>query len=300
MIRGRFAPSPTGRMHLGNVFAAMIAWLSVRSQGGELVLRMEDIDTQRSRPEYARLLREDLRWLGLDWDLESQPQSLRSRIYEEYLRQLRQKQLVYPCWCTRAQLHSLGAPHASDGTYVYPGTCRDLPGPSSDRPPAWRLRVPDRVYRFRDRLQGEYAQNLAAECGDFVLRRGDGMYVYQLAVTVDDGLSGVTEVVRGMDLLSSTPRQLYLQELLGFPRPQYGHVPLLLSSDGRRLSKRDRDMDLGYLRSRADAEALLGALAHAAGLLARPERISARELIGEFSWERLKKDPIYLKTEELF
>ncbi len=298
MIRGRFAPSPSGRMHLGNVFAAMIAWLSVRSQGGEMVLRMEDLDTQRTRLEYAETLREDLLWLGLDWDLETQPQSLRSGVYDGYLEKLRSLGLLYPCYCTRAQLHSVNAPHACDGTYIYPGTCRGLSEPPTDRSPAWRLSVPDRAYRFTDRLQGEYIQNLALECGDFIVRRGDGMYVYQLAVTVDDGEAGITEVVRGMDLLSSTPRQMYLQELLGFARPQYGHVPLLLSPDGRRLSKRDRDMDLGYLRSHSTPETLLGSLAHAAGLLDRPQGISARELVGEFSWDRLKKDPIYMKTSD--
>ena len=297
MIRGRFAPSPSGRMHLGNVFAAMIAWLSVRSQGGEMVLRMEDLDTQRTKPEYARILREDLLWLGLDWDLETQPQSRRSGVYDRYFEKLMDLGLLYPCYCTRAQLHSVNAPHASDGTYIYPGTCKGITDPPPGRSPAWRLAVPDREYGFTDLLQGSYVQNLQRECGDFLVRRGDGMYVYQLAVTVDDGEAGVTEVVRGMDLLSSAPRQMYLQELLGFPRPVYGHVPLLLSPDGRRLSKRDRDLDLGYLRSHTTPQALLGSLAHAAGLLERRQDISAKELIGEFCWKKMGKDPIYPCTD---
>lgn len=296
MIRGRFAPSPSGRMHLGNVFAAMIAWLSVRSQGGEMILRMEDLDTQRTKPEYAETLRGDLRWLGLDWDVETQPQSQRSGVYDRYFEQLMDLGLLYPCYCTRAQLHSVNAPHASDGTYIYPGTCKGLTDPPAGRSPAWRLSVPDREYGFTDLLQGAYVQNLKADCGDFLVRRGDGMYVYQLAVTVDDGEAGVTEVVRGMDLLSSSPRQMYLQELLGFQRPVYAHVPLLLSPDGRRLSKRDRDLDLGYLRSHTTAEAILGSLAHAAGLLDKPEPISARELAGGFCWKKLGKDPIYPKA----
>ena len=296
MIRGRFAPSPSGRMHLGNVFAAMIAWLSVRSQGGEMVLRMEDLDTQRTRPEYAETLRQDLRWLGLDWDVETQPQSQRSGVYDRYFEQLRDQGLLYPCYCTRAQLHSVNAPHACDGTYIYPGTCRNLTQAPEGRVPSWRLAVPDREYGFEDLLQGPYIQNLQEGCGDFVVRRGDGMYVYQLAVTVDDGEAGVTEVVRGMDLLSSSPRQMYLQELFGFPTPVYGHVPLLLSPDGRRLSKRDRDLDLGYLRDHTTAEAVLGSLAYAAGLLENPQSISARELVGEFCWKKLGKDPIYPKV----
>lgn len=297
MIRGRFAPSPSGRMHLGNVFAAMIAWLSVRSQGGEMVLRMEDLDTQRTKPEYAGILREDLRWLGLDWDLETQPQSQRSGVYDRYFERLMDLGLLYPCYCTRAQLHSVNAPHASDGNYIYPGTCKGLTAVPTGRSPAWRLEVPDREYGLTDLLQGEYTQNLKLECGDFLVRRGDGMYVYQLAVTVDDAEAGVTEVVRGMDLLSSSPRQMYLQELLGFQRPTYGHVPLLLSGDGRRLSKRNKDLDLGYLRGHATAEAVLGSLARAAGLLERPVRISARELVGEFSWKKLRKEPIYPRID---
>ena len=295
MIRGRFAPSPSGRMHLGNVFAALIAWLSVRAQGGEMILRMEDLDTQRTKPEYAETLRHDLRWLGLDWDAETQPQSQRSGIYDRYFEKLLDMGLLYPCYCTRAQLHSVNAPHASDGTYIYPGTCRNLENPPADRAPAWRLTVPDREYAFEDLLQGKYVQNLKTGCGDFVVRRGDGVYVYQLAVTVDDGEAGVTEVVRGMDLLSSSPRQMYLQELLGFQRPVYGHVPLLLSPDGRRLSKRDRDLDLGYLRSHTTAEAVIGSLAWAAGLLEKPQSISPKELTGEFCWKKLGKDPIYPK-----
>ena len=262
MVLGRFAPTPSGRMHLGNVFAALIAWLSARSQGGGFVLRMEDLDTLRTSDVYAQAIREDLRWLGLT-----------------------------------CLLHSPNAPHLSDGTYVYPGTCRDLTEAqrgSYRRAPAWRVKVPDRVFRFTDLAQGEYRQNLATDCGDFVVRRADGVYVYQLAVTVDDGETGVTEVVRGADLLSSTPRQMYLQELFGFSQPRYGHVPMLLAPDGRRLSKRDRDLDLGALRQRMPAEALLGTLAHAAGMIDRREPVSAQELMGEFTWDRLRREAVTL------
>ena len=297
-VVGRFAPTPSGRMHLGNVFAALIAWSSVRSRNGEMVLRMEDLDTQRTSGEFAEILRQDLAWLGLDYDRETPAQSTRSRVYDGYFEKLREMGLLYPCYCTRSQLHSVNAPHLSDGTYVYPGTCRDLTAPP-DRKPAWRVRVPDRVWAFTDRVQGAYSLNLATECGDMVVRRADGVYVYQLAVTVDDGEAGVTEVVRGMDLLSSAPRQMYLQELFGFPHPEYGHVPMLLAPDGRRLSKRDRDLDLGELRKRVSPEGLIGTLAHAAGLIDRKQPISARELAAEFRWDKLKGDSIFLDTEAL-
>ncbi|MBE6986149.1 MAG: tRNA glutamyl-Q(34) synthetase GluQRS [Ruminococcaceae bacterium] len=295
---GRFAPTPSGRMHMGNVFAGLLAWLSVRSQGGAMVLRMEDLDTERTSPALAETLRQDLLWLGLDWDVETPPQSQRSHIYEEYFEQLREMGLIYPCYCTRSQLHSVNAPHLSDGTYVYPGTCRGLSPEEQaafDRKPAWRLMVPDKKWEFTDLVQGRSCWNLASDCGDFALRRADGVFLYQLAVTVDDALAGVTQVVRGADLISSVPRQMYLQKLLGFPHPEYGHVPMLRSVDGRRLSKRDKDMDLGYLQQRMSAEELLGKLANAAGLTDRPEPVSARELAVEFSWSKVRNQDIYLE-----
>jgi len=301
-VVGRFAPTPSGRMHLGNVFAALIAWLSVRSKNGEMVLRMEDLDTQRTSDSFAQVLREDLRWLGLDYDRETPPQSLRSDVYDRYFEQLREMELLYPCYCTRSQLHGVNAPHLSDGTYVYPGTCRNLSDAQRaafDRKPAWRVMVPDKQWQLRDHVQGDYSLNLATECGDMVVRRADGVYVYQLAVTVDDGEAGVTEVVRGMDLLSSAPRQMYLQELFGFPHPEYGHVPMLLSDDGRRLSKRDRDLDLGELRKHMRPEELIGVLAHSCGLIDQNIAISARELAREFSWDRLSGESIYLNLKIL-
>ncbi len=296
---GRFAPTPSGRMHLGNVFAALIAWLSVRSRDGEMVLRMEDLDTQRTSTEFAEILREDLNWLGLDYDRETLPQSQRTEAYDGYFDRLTQMSLIYPCYCTRSQLHSVNAPHLSDGTYVYTGTCRNLTAPPPDRKPAWRVMVPDRIWTVEDKVQGHYELNLATECGDMVVRRADGCYVYQLAVTVDDGEAGITEVVRGMDLLSSAPRQMYLQELFGFPHPAYAHVPMLLAPDGRRLSKRDRDLDLGQLRKHVSRETLIGTLAYAAGLIDRKTPISPNELAREFTWEKLKGDSIFLDAEQL-
>ena len=293
---GRFAPTPSGRMHLGNVFAALVAWLSVRSRDGEMVLRMEDLDTLRTSAEFAQILRSDLAWLGLDYDRETPAQSTRSRVYDEYFHTLEEKGLLYPCYCTRSQLHSVNAPHLSDGTYVYPGTCRNLTEEQRkafNRLPAWRIKVPDRLWSLQDLVQGHYEENLATDCGDFVVRRADGVHVYQLAVTVDDGEAGVTEVVRCMDLLSSAPRQMYLQELFGFAHPAYGHVPLLVAPDGRRLSKRDKDMDLGYIRQNMSPEQLIGKLAAAAGLIDKAESISARELATVFDWARLKGEVIY-------
>lgn len=294
---GRFAPTPSGRMHLGNVFAGLIAWLSVKSRDGEMVLRMEDLDTLRTSAEFAQTLREDLTWLGLTWDRETPPQSTRGDVYDQYFARLEALGLLYPCYCTRSQLHSVNAPHLSDGTYVYPGTCRDLtPAQRAafSRSPAWRVRVPDRVWTVEDRVQGHFTCNLAQACGDMVVRRADGVYVYQLAVTVDDGEAGVTEVVRGMDLLSSAPRQMYLQELFGFPHPEYAHVPMLLAPDGRRLSKRDGDLDMGALRRRFQPEALIGLLAAACGLTDTHAPISARELAAEFRWDRLRREDIVL------
>ena len=299
---GRFAPTPSGRMHLGNVFAFLIAWLSVKSRNGAIVLRMEDLDTMRTSAEFAETLRGDLKWLGLTWGEETPPQSQRSVVYDRYFEKLQDLGLLYGCYCTRSQLHNVNAPHLSDGTYVYAGTCRNLTEVQKaafDRKPAWRVQVPDRIWQFTDLLQGQHVENLCTDCGDFVVRRADGVYVYQLAVTVDDGESGVTEVVRGVDLLGSSARQMYLQELFGFAHPTYGHVPLLVAPDGRRLSKRDKDLDLGVLRQNLRPEQLIGTLAYSAGLLDRNVPVSAMELAGEFSWEKLKKQDICLDGSAL-
>jgi len=297
---GRFAPTPSGRMHLGNVFAALIAWLSVRSRNGEMVLRMEYLDTQRTSTEFAETLRSDLAWLGLDYDREQSPQSQRSAVYDRYFEILKEKGLLYPCYCTRSQLHGVNAPHLSDGTYVYPGTCRNLVNPPKNRLPSWRVIVPGKLWTLEDKVQGHYELNLATDCGDMVVRRADGVYVYQLAVTVDDGEAGVTEVVRGMDLLSSAPRQMYLQELFGFPHPEYGHVPMLMAEDGRRLSKRDRDLDLGELQKRITPEQLIGNLAFASGLIDIQTPVSAAELAKEFDWKKLSNENIYINQRKFY
>lgn len=296
-LRGRFAPTPSGRMHLGNVWCALLAWLDARSRGGELVLRIEDLDRRKIPAGAAEALMDDLRWLGLDWDEGPFYQSERAEVYAEHVERLRETGLVYPCFCSRADLHVAEAPHASDGTPIYPGTCRGLsPEQAAEkarlRKPGLRLRVPAAddpagTVRFMDEVYGPRAECLAEECGDFLVRRSDGVYAYQLAVTVDDALMGVGRVVRGRDLLPSTARQIYLQRLLGFPQPAYAHVPMLLSADGgRRLSKRDHDCDLGFMRAHfGRPEALLGRLARLGGLRPTDEPVSAAELAQTFSWE---------------
>ena len=305
-VVGRFAPTPSGKMHLGNVLCCLVAWLSARSQGGKVLLRVEDLDPERSGADYERQIEEDLRWLGLDWDeggLEAAGgrycQSGRSGVYEQYFDILSEKGLIYPCFCSRAELHAADAPHLSDGRYFYPAPCRNLtpadpPAQANNRKPAWRVKVPDETVRFTDLHYGPYAENLAAECGDFVIRRADGVFAYQLATAVDDGLMGVTEVVRGRDLIGSTARQLWLQRTLGLPSPVYGHIPLLTDWDGRRLSKRDGDLDLARLREKWRPEEILGMLAEAAGILPAYRPVSARELVPLFSWGKVKKGDVRL------
>ena len=209
MLTGRFAPSPSGRMHLGNVFSALLAWLSVRSRNGRMLLRIEDLDPDRCRPDYIETLKRDLDWLGLDWDEEQTPQSMRADAYHAEFERLRALGLVYPCYCSRAELHAASAPHASDGNVIYAGTCRSLTEAERTakiRKPAWRVIVPDTVITVQDGLQGAYSENLARDCGDFIIRRSDGVYAYQLAVVTDDAAGGVTEVVRGRDVAAKDAR----------------------------------------------------------------------------------------------
>lgn len=295
-VRGRFAPSPSGRMHLGNLCCALAAWLSVRSQNGVMLLRIEDLDPDRCKPAYAEQLMDDLRWLGLDWDEgpgaggDCGPyfQSERRALYEDALQTLKAQGKIYPCFCTRAQLHAASAPHAGDGVFRYPGTCRRLSAAevrekSRTRAPALRFCAPAGTVEFDDLFLGPQSFDVQAMFGDFLVRRSDGVHAYQLAVAVDDARMGVTEVVRGRDLLASTACQLQLLEALGAPAPRYGHVPLLTNKAGRRLSKRERDLDVGALRARFSPEALCGSLAYLLGLLDRPEPAAARELIPLFS-----------------
>lgn len=312
MERGRFAPSPSGRMHLGNLLSALLAWLDVRSVGGVMVLRMEDLDPDRCKEEYSAQVARDLEWLGLDWDEGygaggphgPYRQSERGEIYREHLDRLARDGLIYPCWCTRAQRLAACAPHLGENRGDGACPCRYLSADerkarllSALRAPALRAAVPDMEISFTDGNCGEYTENLARDCGDFLVRRSDGVCAYQLAVTVDDALMGVTRVVRGRDLLTSTPRQIWLHRSLGFAPPRYAHTPLLLAPDGRRLSKRERDMDMGALRERFTPEEIIGRLAVLAGLRREPEPVRARELIGEFDWGKVSKEDVFLPPE---
>lgn len=309
---GRFAPSPSGRMHLGNLLCALLAWLSAKSAGGRLILRIEDLDTGRCRAEYAAQMEADLRWLGLLWDeggsaggpCAPYEQSRRTALYRQALEELERQGAVYPCFCTRAQLHAASAPHREDGLTVYPGICRNLTRAqiaqkTLERPPALRLRVPEETLSFTDGHMGAYREYLPTDCGDFLLRRSDGLYAYQLAVVVDDAAMGVTEVVRGADLLSSTPRQLLLYRMLGLTPPRFCHFPLLLDSGGRRLSKRDGALGLEALQSRYGPEEIIGKLAYLAGLNPSMAPRQPAELLREFSWERVPAEDIRL-PEGLF
>ncbi len=296
---GRFAPSPSGRMHLGNVMCALLSWLSARKQGGRFLLRIEDLDSMRCPRSFADLIMDDLEWLGLGWDGEVLYQSERSGIYAEYESVLRGKGLLYPCFCSRAALHSASAPHLSDGRVVYAGTCRrlskaELEQKSRSRKPATRVRVPSETISFTDTVYGEYRENLLEECGDFIIRRSDGVFAYQLAVVVDDALSNVTEVVRGSDLLASSPRQIWLHRVLGFKEPRFAHIPLLCASDGRRLSKRDHDLDLGILREKYTPEYVIGAIAYSLKLTGKPEPVSAEGLLDIFEWGKLPRTEVRL------
>lgn len=289
---GRFAPSPSGRMHLGNMLTALRSWISVKSRGGRWILRIEDLDPQRSRKEYARLIEDDLIWLGLKWDeggLDNignygpYSQSLRSQFYQEAILTLNDKGLLYPCSCKRADILATQAPHQSDGRIVYAGTCRPATARTLDASElqnrTLRLRVDNRDIDFTDIICGPQRVNLTRHCGDFVVRRADGAWAYQLAVVVDDALMGVNEVLRGDDLLLSSAQQIYLAELLGYTPPVYAHIPLVRNADGKRLSKRDKDMDMESIRLRMSPEQLLGVLAKLAGWQTDDKPVTLDELI---------------------
>lgn len=321
-VRGRLAPSPTGYLHLGNAWTFMLAWLAARAEGGEVLLRIEDIDPQRSRPEYISALMDDIRWLGLDWDygpgvnkrqcdadnqsgLDYYLQSNRTSLYDRALAFLSQSGLTYPCFCSRRELRYLAAaPHMDDIGAPYPGTCRNLSREqlksflAQGRKPSLRLRCPEELICFSDVVQGYQCLTLADCGGDFVLQRSDGVIAYQLAVAVDDALMGITQVVRGRDILPSTPRQILLLHLLEGRVPQYAHVPLLLDASGQRLAKRHASLALRNLRTAgASSSDIIGLFAHLAGIsvqgLATPSK-----LLRSFALSRLPQGDIRL-TDDL-
>lgn len=309
--RGRFAPSPSGRMHLGNAWTALLAWLDIRKQQGTMVLRIEDLDPGRSRPEFAAGLIEDLHWLGLDWDegpdvggpFSPYRQSERSNYYLAAFEKLFLQGLVYPCYCSRAELRSAAsAPHAGDLENPYPGRCLGLDPKTAarfragGRKPAFRLRVHDTAIRFTDSVCGSQHQVLSEVCGDFAIRRSDGVFAYQFAVVVDDLAMEIDRIVRGGDLLSSTPRQIYLCNLLGQRVPDYSHVPLLYGEDGHRLSKRNGDLAIASLRETGiSPEMIVGRLAAWAGLIEKFEPVRPRDLVSAYDVSCLPVQPVIVK-----
>lgn len=300
---GRLAPSPTGRMHAGNIFSALVCWLIVKSQGGKIVLRIEDLDAERSKTEYIDTIQEDFESLGLIWDIGPyyQSSSESQEAYKHAYDQLNKEGLIYPCFCSRADLHAASAPHFGE-KLVYPGTCaflssEEINARAALKNPSFRIRVPDDTISFTDGIQGYYEQNLRRDCGDYIVRRSDGAFAYQLAVCVDDLAQGINCVVRGVDLLCSTPQQMYLRGLLAssscaaLPRPtSYYHVPLLVSELNRRLSKRDKDASLDYLLYKyKSAKGVIGHISYLTGLAEYDEPISPAELLYINSVDNLTK-----------
>lgn len=295
---GRFAPTPSGEMHAGNLLCALLAYLSVKSVGGKFLVRIEDLDVERCPRSSAEKILSTLDKLGLKSDEPPIWQSERVSFYRKKENELKLKARVYPCFCTRAQLHAAEAPRLSDGGVIYSGACRNLSAAqieelSAKRQPCYRVEVPDEEIEFTDIIAGRTAQNLKEGCGDFILRRSDGVYAYQFAVAADDGGSGVTEVVRGNDLLLSTPRQIWLMRLMGYEPPVYCHIPLVCDADGRKLSKSEGDSAARLVES-YPRERVLGFLAYCAGLLERNRPATLEELIGCFSWDKVRRDAIII------
>ena len=301
-IVGRFAPSPSGRLHLGNLLSSLLAWLDVRSQGGVMLFRLEDLDPARSFAKFADQMADDLRWLGLDWDVGWQPgdtkyaQSRRTERYAAALETLQAQGRVYDCRCTRAERLAASAPHP--GEDVPRGcSCRTHPKPDTGRPAAKKLWVPNETIRWTDGHFGAQTDTLRSGEDDFIIQRSDGVFAYQLAVSVDDMEMGVTRVVRAQDLLSSTAKQMTLIRLLGGTPPRYCHCPMLVDIHGRKLSKRAGDLSMEAFREQYTPEELLGMLAKLGGLQDTDEPVSAAELVQNFSWERVPTAPIPIPSE---
>lgn len=296
---GRLAPSPTGAQHVGNARTYLLAWLSIRARGGRVILRIEDVDSPRVKSGAEQQAIDDLRWLGLDWDEGPDVggphapyrQTERLSLYQAALAQLRAAERVYPCTCTRTDIAAAAsAPHAGQEGPIYPGTCAGRTATDAELLAAqgtsfaWRFRAVDRVIEFTDLFVGNQRGVPARELGDFIVAKADGTPAYQLAVVVDDHAMGVTEVLRGDDLLPSAFRQLQLYAALGDTPPQFAHVPLVVGPDGRRLAKRHGDTRLSTLRQQGiSAERLVGLLAWSCGILEKPTACRAADLLAHFS-----------------
>jgi glutamyl-tRNA synthetase len=303
---GRLAPSPTGAQHLGNARTYLLAWLSIRSRGGALVLRIEDIDSPRIKVGAAQQAVDDLRWLGLDWDEgPDRPgtrgpyvQTERIETYKAALEQLKAAEAVYPCVCTRSDIEAAAsAPHVGQEGPIYPGTCASKrvadAAQLSERPFAWRFRTPDETVVVNDLVCGNVPFDMARELGDFVVYKSDATPAYQLAVVVDDHAMGVTEVLRGDDLLPSAARQMVLYRFFGWSAPAFAHVSLVTGTDGRRLAKRHGDTRLAWFREQGvRSERLVGYLAWTAGLIDRQCEVAPSELLAGFSLSSIPRQPV--------
>lgn len=302
-------------MHLGNIFAALMSCASAKSQGGKWILRIEDLDRQRCRPEFSSQIVDDLLWLGLqpdegpgassDGSHGPYYQSLRDDIYSRAFDVLHSQGLTYECFCRRQDLTAASAPHASDGHTIYARTCLNLSEAQKaelrlSRNPAWRLKLPDAVSSFVDGHYGPQSANLATDRGDFILRRSDGNFAYQLAVVTDDALMGVNEVVRGRDLLPASHEQSFLLHALGYDAPRYCHFPLLLSPDGARLSKRDRSLAMDKIREKLRPEELIGLMAWVVNLQDHWAPMSLDAFVAAFNWDLIPKDDITIDAAALF
>lgn len=304
-LRGRLAPSPTGALHLGNARSFLLAWLDLRSRGGEVLLRIEDLDGPRVKGGAEAAAIEDLRWLGLDWDGAPVRQSERGELYAAALARLAAQGLAYPCSCTRRDVElAASAPHLGDEGPLYPGTCRGrwtsaaAAEQATGRPPCWRLRVPEPgaaagQIAFTDRVRGPVRADAGADFGDFVISKSSGSAAYQLAVVVDDARQGVTEILRGDDLLLSAARQLLLYRALELPPPSFAHVPLIVGVDGLRLAKRHGDTSLRQFRAEGcRPEQVVGWLASVSGLRPAGAICSAQELLAGFDLDRLPRSAV--------
>jgi glutamyl-tRNA synthetase len=306
MGAGRYAPSPTGTLHLGNLRTAVAACLSARSRSNRFLLRIEDLDGPRCRPEFVVRQLDDLAALGIRWDEEPLRQSDRAPVYTEHFQRLVDRRLVYPCFCSRKEIQeALSAPHGPAAS-AYPGTCAAIPWPEAQRridageQHGWRLRVQQAPKSFLDGFAGEVPLDLARDGGDFIVRRADGLLAYHFACAVDDALSGVSEVLRGADLLDSGLRQAHLLACLGLPVPRYCHIPLMLGPDGRRLAKRVGSEDLTGLLSRGhDLTAIASYLVYTLGAAGRGERLTLEQAVPRWDLARVPRHDIVFDEAEL-